>query len=360
MGQRDVISLPLVSFRTRGIWITKRRMTYSTSSYGSGRPRFRLITEGNVPDSYTASGADGHVGHARCDRYRRGTPRVSGDGGGERCGSELTPPAAVLAEMFEEIRTVISDEWMAFRALVHILRDATRLHPLEPALRSVANKVSRLLRPYATALEGEDQPFDPLGEVFTYFEIADCDNNGGQVLTPRWICEYINDRIVGKGLQDIASGEREMDCPMIMLDPLAGTGRFAIAIAQRYGNLQQDAHSMQVYAVEENIWLYRACFANLRLLACLEPNFVLWGDSLLLDLGPPSPNWLVANRRHAVDWRELPPVRTATDEGHFDLQALSLACSGSEPARTEYVSLDACEERTGAIISSVKPVQRET
>ncbi len=268
-----------------------------------------------------------------------------------RC-ERLSGPGAVLAEIFEEIHTVISDDWMAFRALVHILGDATRLHPLEHDLRSIADRIGPLFRPFVIALESEDPPFDPLGEVFTHFEVADGHNSGGQVLTPRWICEYINDHTVGKRLEQIASGEKEVDRPIITLDPAAGTGRFPIDIAQRYGNLQQDVHPIRIYAVEKNLWLYRACLVNVRLMAPLEPIFVLWGDSLLLDLSPSSLNWLAANRWYPVDWRELTPMHTRAGDGSFDLCPFALACGGPEPKGTEYVSLDTWEERTGCVLSS--------
>ncbi len=282
---------------------------------------------------------------------------VSGDearspavGPGIRHRSGMTPPGAVLAQMFEEITAAVSDDWRAFRALVHILGDATRLHPLDPHLRSIADTISPLFSPFVAALENEDLPFDPLGEVFAHFEVADKDS-AGQVLTPRWICEYINDATVGRALQEVASGDREMDCPMIVLDPAAGTGRFPIDLAQRYGNLHQDTHPITIYAVEKNIWLYRACLVNLRLLAFGQPALVLWGDSLLLDLSPGSPNWLAANLWHPVDWRELVPMRLGRDDAGCELQTSSLACGGPEPAPTEYVSLDAWEGRTSPAIS---------
>lgn len=248
-------------------------------------------------------------------------------------GDTLSRAAVVLLDMFAEIQKSIADEWMCFRALVHILGDAARLHPLEPELQPVAEGVIPLLKAFVSALEGEDRPFDPLGEVFTHVSVADDDRSGGQVLTPRWICEYINDQTVGHLLDEIAAGETAMDHPLATLDPAAGTGRFPIDLCQRYGNLKQDIHPLRVFAVEKNLWLYRACLVNLRMLAPFEPTFVLWGDALLLDLTPSSPNWLVANRWHPVDWRQLTPTTADTD-----LRGFSLACGGPVPDVREYAS----------------------
>ena len=273
-----------------------------------------------------------------------GTPDTfvlgSASGDSETTSNEpLSRPAAVLADMLTTIQRDTPNKWMAFGALVHVLGDAARLQPLERELRSVADAVLPSLKAFVTALEDEDQPFDPLGEVFTHAGVADEDGGGGQVLTPRYICEYINDQTVGRGLDEIASGAKTVDQPFAVLDPAAGTGRFPIDLCQRYGTHQQDIHPVQVYAVEKNIWLYRACLVNLRVLAPYEPVLVLWGDALLLDLLPGSPNWMVANRWYPVDWRQLIPAPGIVDaEKPRNLDGLSLACGGPEPADREYVT----------------------
>lgn len=274
-----------------------------------------------------------------------GTPDtiVSGSGGdvpeaeGGSSGT-LSRPAAVLVDMFTKIQRDIPNKWMAFRALVHVLGDAARLQPLERELEPVARQVLPLLQAFVAALEGEERPFDPLGELFMQVGVADGDQSGGQVLTPRFICEYINDQTVGCLLEEIASGEKAMNQPLAAVDPAAGTGRFPIDLCQRYGNGQQDIHPIRVFGVEKNIWLYRACLVNLRMLVPCEPVLVLWGDALLLDLSPGSPNWLVANRWYPVDWRHLIPAPGIVDEGEpCSLDGLSLACGGPEPADGEYI-----------------------
>lgn len=268
----------------------------------------------------------------------------------------LSPPAAVLAQMYEIILETIPDKWMAFRALIHILGDAVRIHSLEKDLYPIADKVVPLFHPFVAALKKEELPFDAIGEVFTHFKVSD--GGGGQVLTPRWICEYINDNTVGKGMQEIVSEDRDTNRPITALDPAAGTGRFPIDLAQRYGVGKGD-HPLVIYAVEKNIWLYRACLVNMRLLAPLQPVQCLWADALITDIGLDSLNWIVANRWYPIDWRELIPMPADPDKHLPNLNDFSLKCGGPEPDPGEYVSLQAYEARYGPLISTSKNACRD-
>jgi len=216
--------------------------------------------------------------------------------------STLSKAGAVALQMYEVVRRLVpGSDRDAFNCLVRIWADMVRLRPLLEEDRPVAAQVVPLMPALVRALE-EGGFYDPLGEVFTKAGLG----GKGQILTPRWIVEYIVEQTVGRALD-----ERPDRLPVTVLDPCTGTGRFLVVAAQMYG--PRLGHRLWLYGVELDPDLYRACLVNMRFVSPLSPYLILCGDALLLDVGPGSLNWRFANQWDPPDWRTMEPATPGLD-----------------------------------------------
>ena len=226
---------------------------------------------------------------------------ISSPGDNEESPSKLSRAGEVALEMYRVIRKATGQSPRdAFNTLVRIFADLVRLAPLPTDDHSVANRITPLIPAFIKALEAEPF-FDPLGEVFSHEKLG----GEGQVLTPRWLVEYLLQQTVEADLKDKSNSRQS---PFLLLDPAVGTGRFLIVAAEKYGG----RYPLVLFGVELDLDLYRACLVNMRFFPHVL-SFVLWGDALLLDLAPSSPNWAYANRWNPVDWRRLKPITPDID-----------------------------------------------
>jgi hypothetical protein len=212
--------------------------------------------------------------------------------------SDTHPTALdILLEMYETVRRVTGRSGReGFNIIVAFLADATRVHPLPQEYHRVGEKLLPFAVPFARAIREEKRSgkwTDPLGILF---EREGCGiNDMGQFLTPPSVIKFMVKLMVSKNLMR-ANGRAS---PVTILDPAAGTGRFLIEAA-----FQAKFRDVILFGVEIDLDLYRACLVNMRLYTLGVPSFILWANSLLVDLAPGHPNWRYANLWDPLDWRK--------------------------------------------------------
>jgi hypothetical protein len=102
-------------------------------------------------------------------------------------------------------------------------------------------------------------------------------------------------------------GEQKFDRVYTVLDPAVGTGRFLLEASRLYRNAP-----LELYGIEIDVSLYRACLVNLKLFSN-HPFHIVCADTLMLDIASGSPGssmWLYANKWNPPDmtpWYWKPP-----------------------------------------------------
>jgi len=196
----------------------------------------------------------------------------------------------VLVEMFDLIERATRDPPReCFNKLIRFFADCMRIRSLPDSEHGLASRLLPLTKPFLDAYYQE-----PQDHFATLFSRKKCANSKlGQIMTPRWIAQYINKEAIGPSLDDEAKNRLVVR----VLDPCTGTGVFLVEAARMFPQ-----QNLFFFGVELDIDLYRAALVNLRLAALGRPYFILRANALIVDIRSNSPNWRFANTWNPPDW----------------------------------------------------------
>lgn len=210
---------------------------------------------------------------------------------------EETKAYRILLQMFEVIeRTTREPPRACFNQLVRYLADCVRLRPLPEDERHVGARLMPLTMLFLEAFY--EDPQDLLAPLFAEKGCANKDM--GQIMTPRYIAQYINEQAIGRALEERENEERIW---LRVLDPCVGTGMFLVEAAVQY-----PAANLAFYGIELDLDLYRAALVNMRLTLWGRPYYILRANTLVVDVRPHSPNWNYANQWNPPDWKTQMPM----------------------------------------------------
>lgn len=205
---------------------------------------------------------------------------------------EETKAYRILLQMFEVIeRTTREPPRACFNQLVRYLGDCVRLRPLPEDEGHVGAHLMPLTMPFLEAFY--EDPQDLLAPLFAK---KGCANEElGQIMTPRYIAQFINRQTIGRKLEEQAGDQEEW---ISVLDPCVGSGVFLVEAAVQYPEA-----NLILYGVELDKDLYRAALVNMRLVAWSRPHALLCANTLIVDVRPTGPNWRYANQWDPPDWK---------------------------------------------------------
>lgn len=205
---------------------------------------------------------------------------------------EETKTYQVLLQMFEVIeRTTQAPPRACFNQLVRYLADCVRLRPLPEDEYHIGARLMPLSMPFLKAFY--EDPQDLLAPLFARKGCAN--ENLGQIMTPRYIAQYINQEAIGRTLEERADEPEDW---LTVLDPCVGSGMFLVEAAAQYPTA-----NLVFFGVELDKDLYRAALVNMRLTAWSRPHYILCANALVVNVRPNSPNWQYANRWDPPDWK---------------------------------------------------------
>jgi hypothetical protein len=204
--------------------------------------------------------------------------------------TEETKAYQILVEMYGIIeRNTRKLSRDCFNQLVRFLADCTRVQPLPDEDKPVANQLMALAEPFTKAYY--QSPQDYLAQLFSEKE---CSNDQlGQIMTPRFIAEYMTREVLSDAIEDSKADKRMIR----VLDPAVGTGIFLVEAARLFPQ-----PNLVFYGVELDLDLYRAALVNMRFAAFGRPYLILRANTLIVDVQADSLNWRFANQWNPPAW----------------------------------------------------------